>query len=144
MAKSDPNRIVQLGTRTSARMRDALQAAADANGRSLNGEIVARLERSLDPDAQIRASYVRLLVDAFERGLHKGGLASNPKLRTFEEQVASSWCFKVAIYEVFYALVAAQPDEASEHEANLDDLFAGFVARGKQVIHSPATKGGDQ
>jgi hypothetical protein len=49
--------------KTTPRLRDRMQRAADANGRALTQEVEARLDRSLDRDDQFGGQHVATFVD---------------------------------------------------------------------------------
>lgn len=60
--------IAPFGLRMQPDLREKLESAATRNGRSMNAEIVARLERSLDEDTQTQPKTI--LIEDLENLLH--------------------------------------------------------------------------
>lgn len=70
MARSDP----QLNFRIPSELRDKLEAAAKENNRSLTGELIARLEQSLDPTAATKLSAEQVAEIALQKFLDRQGV----------------------------------------------------------------------
>src|SRR4051794_30944901 len=84
MAKPPQSELVQIKLRAKEDLRAALQAAADAKGTSLNGEIVDRLQRSLEGEASIdnvfdsplTAAIAKLIASAMHEAGRYAGFAA--------------------------------------------------------------------
>ena len=61
--KGDTAKRAPLNMKTTPRLRDRMQRAADANGRALTQEVEARLDRSLDRDDLFGGQHVATFVD---------------------------------------------------------------------------------
>ena len=61
--KGDTAKRAPLNMKTTPRLRERMQRAADANGRALTQEVEARLERSLDRDDLYGGQHVATFVD---------------------------------------------------------------------------------
>jgi hypothetical protein len=62
-SKGDKAKRAPLNMKTTPRLRERMQRAADANGRALTQEVEARLDRSLDRDDQFGGQHVATFVD---------------------------------------------------------------------------------
>lgn len=72
MVQESPSRkLDQYIVRFPAGMRDRLKDEAAANNRSLNAEIIARLERTLDPDQAVHPVALAVTEEIVERVVRK-------------------------------------------------------------------------
>ena len=131
--------------RAGASLREAVEASAEQSGKSLNGEIVDRLERSFAEDDQNGGPEMRELLRvwhaAFLRGLGVGSRVMDQLAdRSVSEQLAHPIPFRTAVHMATDALIAAgpkdygpeDPEQARGFEEMLDHLTRQ-AARGMRV-----------
>jgi len=85
--------IVPLGLRMPPEIKEQIEAAAKANGRSMNAEIVARLQASFEPSANATAVTLEEIIGAFARMMQlavrvKPGTAADSKTAVELQAVA--------------------------------------------------------
>ena len=85
--------IVPLGLRMPPEIKEQIEAAAKANGRSMNAEIVARLQASFEPSANATAVTLEEIIGAFARMIQlavrvKPGTAADSKTAVELQAVA--------------------------------------------------------
>ncbi|NNH32272.1 Arc family DNA-binding protein [Rhizobium sp. SEMIA 4085] len=113
-----------LNVRTTKEMRERIEAAAAASGRSMVQEVEFRLERSFDLEKVIEDAMggpqmrqkVTLMIAAFG---HNGGMMAHAL--GHPEWTATEWmrepqCYRAAVFGVFEALLVAQPKAGWEKD----------------------------
>jgi hypothetical protein len=131
-----------LNMRTTAEIRDRLEAAAAANGRSLAQEVESRLERSFEQDSRVggeaMVGIANLLIGAFVRGGQFGAAASGHPDWTPDQWVHDPFCYRSAAYSVGFALNLPLPTEAPmDDPARVHELLTGMIARGAALNLGP-------
>jgi len=142
MAERDERERVQIGLRGSESLRRRLQAAAERNGYSLNGEIVWRLEASLRDERlgevifADRTTYA--YADFFVRLLRAHSLVSGKDWRTDQATMLKAIDILRRYVEIApEAMMGKVPDrlrDATDHMAftMLDVMLEGELARQKE------------
>jgi Arc-like DNA binding domain len=106
-------KTVQINMRLRTSLRDRLQAAARANGVSVNAELVSRLERSFAKDAEFgsqeETNLARLIASAFTLGGQRAAKTMKHPEWTPAEWMVEPSCYEAAMEAVLSALQAAQP-----------------------------------
>jgi hypothetical protein len=126
-------------------LKQALEAAAQRRGHSLNGEINRRLEETCREEAAVGGpamqEIVRLWVAAFLRGGGLGARAQDHPEWSIDRWLLDPFAYRAAVHAGTDALLAAQPQEykdsadpaaVAEFERLLD-FFAKAASRGATI-----------
>jgi Arc-like DNA binding domain len=127
MTREDP----QMKIRLPAEMRDRIAAAAEASGRSMNAEIIARLEASFSgggDNASLLATIARLNLDVALGEMEKQGLKADAANLAISLQQAADLLLKPLekSEEARHGLVKNFIEQAQPHLENANALVAGL------------------
>ena len=130
--KGDQAKRAPLNMKTTPRLRDRMQRAADANGRALTQEVEARLDRSLDRDDQFGGQHVATFVDLL-------GMT----IRVIEQRHGARWIDEPGTYDAVEAAALRllgwnRPREPDMHYVKMAEVHRAWNAA--HAAYDEATK----
>ena len=129
MAKDRKTSRAQVGLRVSEEMRQRLEDAATSNGRSINSEIVSRLDRSFETEDRLGGPGLSALVETIatvmkSTGEHGAFMADSSKLHNQGEWLAQPYGFEQA-KQAAEAIIEAHRPPGKIVEPNPRMVFGG-------------------
>jgi hypothetical protein len=126
-------------------LREAVEQSAEQSGKSLNSEIVDRLQSTFRQEAQVGGPVMlgitNLMAGAFLRGGHFAAAASGHPEWTVEQWLADPFCHRAACLAVGQALSLPLPTRAEMDDPRaVSDLFTSMIARGMPITRTEQDK----